>query len=52
MNPEPVNRGPAIVNEIPCHRYYTAHSRHERDGEKRTQAKAAAQVGENRADQR
>ena len=52
MNPERVDKVPTVVNEIRCHRYYTAHSRHERYGEKRSQAKAAAHVGENRPDER
>jgi type IV secretory pathway protease TraF len=51
MNPERVNEAPTAVNEMPCYRYYTAHSRHERDGEKRSQAKTTAHV-ENRADER
>jgi hypothetical protein len=52
LNPERVNKVPTAVNEVACHRYYTAHGRHERDREKRSQAKAAAHVGENRADRR
>jgi hypothetical protein len=51
MSPERVIKVPTVVSEIPCHRYDPAHSRHERDGEKRSQAKAAAHVGENRTDQ-